>query len=96
MNYKLVLILRFYKPLFAWSMGINILLTLLTPGLAYILIVKLALTLFTWHLMIVTGKQKRIAYFKDFGFSSLALFGYAFLVDIAVTCFYLLLISEFI
>lgn len=93
---KLGLIMRFYKPLFIWSMAINIGLTILSPQLIYLPIIKLLLVLFTWHLMMVTGKEKRIVFFRNLGFSTFALFAYAFLVDLGITSIYMLMVLEFI
>ena len=96
MIYKLGLLIDFYKRLFLWSMGANILLTILCPSLAYIFIIKFFLTVLTYHIFRVTRNEEGNDVVKPFGFTTISLYSWTYLLDVAITGVFMLLVSEFI
>ena len=93
---KLGIIFQFYRPLFFLSMGVNIALTILSPQLGYIFIIKFMLAFLALHISHINGQRRRINFFRSKGFSTLSLFGLAYVIDALITAFYLLFIQEFV
>ncbi len=93
---KLSSILLFYKPYFLLSFAINILITIFNPEIITAIGTKLIFVVFLWYFISQTKGKRMFDSYKIIGFSTFKLFTSIFLIDIALTIGYLLIIKEFI
>lgn len=93
---KLSSIILFYKPYFLWSFAINILITIFNPEIATAIGTKLLLIIFLWYFISQTKGKRLLNFYKSLQVSTFKLFLSVFVIDIAITIGYLLIIKEFI
>jgi hypothetical protein len=96
MMQRLGAIFLFYKPFFLWSMAVNILILFVNPYILPIIITKLLLTFFVWYLVHETSANRKLIFYKNLGISTWRLFSTLFLIDIAITITFLLLMKAFV
>lgn len=96
MTHRFGPILLFYKPFFLGSMGVNILIVIFAPHLLPSIVTKLLLTFFVWFLMHETNAKRKLIFYKNLGISTWRLFATLFVIDIAITISFLLLMKAFI
>ena len=89
-------ILLFYKPFFLWSMGVNVLIVIFDPYILPSVTIKILLTIFAWYYIQETNAKRKLTFYKNLGISSWQLFTSLFLIDIAITITFLLLMKAFV
>jgi len=96
MIHRLGAILLFYKPFFFWSMAVNIMMLIFNPYILPSILTKLLLTFFVWYLVHDTGGKRKLIFYKNLGISTWILFATLFIIDIAITISFLLLMKAFV
>ncbi len=96
MMQRLGAIFLFYKPFFLWSMAVNILIIIFNPYILPSIITKLLLTLFVWYMVHETSAKRKLIFYKNLGISTWRLFSTLFIIDIAITITFLLLMKAFV
>ncbi|RXJ50575.1 hypothetical protein [Gelidibacter gilvus] len=96
MTHRLGAILLFYKPFFLWSMAINVLIVIFNPYILPSIITKLLLTFFVWFLVRETNIKRKLIFYKNLGISTWRLFSTLFVIDVAITISFLMLMKAFI
>lgn len=92
---QFLLIWFFYRPYAVWSLVITAVIGVFNPSIAPALITKLFLVVLLWYLVNETHAKRKLVFYKNFGISSLKLFGMLYLIDALVTISYLLLFINF-
>ncbi|WP_323027705.1 hypothetical protein [Gelidibacter japonicus] len=96
MTHRLGAILLFYKPFFSWSMAINSLIVIFAPHILPSIITKLLLTCFVWFLVRETNAKRKLIFYKNLGISTWRLFSTLFVIDLAITISFIMLMKAFI
>lgn len=89
-------ILLFYKPFFLWSMAVNVLIVIFDPYILPSITTKLLLTIFVWYYIKETHARRKLNLYKKLGISTWRLFSTLFVIDIAITITFLLLMKAFV
>ncbi len=89
-------ILTFYRPYFLWSFAANIILFfLLWSYLIPVFLAKIFLVIFLWYSINQSHAKRKLMFYKNLGISTFKLFAMLFLVDLALSIPFLLILKEF-
>ncbi|WP_338733128.1 hypothetical protein [Mangrovimonas cancribranchiae] len=98
MTQHLGAILIFYRSLITWSFGVTIFITVISPEVTSIALIKLLMVLFLWF----TIKEKennlnhKLMIYKRLDISEFKFFSFIYFLDLIVSLLSFVLIKEFI
>jgi len=92
---RLGTILSFYKPLFVWSIIINILLIAVSPNIFITILTKLFLFIMVLYFFTQTKSKSNLFGFKKIEISQFKFYTLLFLIDTLLTISFLTVLSVF-
>lgn len=93
---QLKFIFIFYRPYIIWSIIITIILYSINPSFVFVLVAKLLLSVFLWYFTNETNSKKTMIFYKNVGLSTHNLFASAFLLDVLLSVFIIILTKNLI
>jgi hypothetical protein len=93
---QLASIFAFYKSYFIGSIIINMLLIFMNMNILIILFLKLLMVFFLWFYMNETGGSRKLLFYKNLGISSFKLYAAFYMIDLAISIPFLLIMNTFI
>lgn len=93
---QLMSILLFYRPFIIWSLVINMLFAFLKFEVGIIMASKLLLVLLLWHILNETQAKRKLIFYRKLGVSTIKLFTLLFIMDLAISIPFLIILKEFV
>ncbi|WP_055445508.1 hypothetical protein [Lacinutrix himadriensis] len=88
-------ILAYYKPLFLWSITINLIVLIISQSFVLTILTKLFVVILFGLLLKDFSVRRRIGFYKMVGVSNVKLLCFLFLIDCSVSLVFIFLIKGF-